>query len=72
MSAPILMRATLLSLRGNALAQAENRRMSDSALVFAVLLIGGLAFLAIFFSIIVTSVRESKANEPPPEISHQH
>jgi hypothetical protein len=72
MSAPILMRATLLSLRGNALAQAENRRMSDSALVFAVLLIGGLAFLAIFFSIIVTSVRESKANEPPSEISHQH
>jgi len=57
MNAPILMRATVLSLRGNALVRAENRPMSDGELVFVVLLIGGLAFMAIFASIIIRSVR---------------
>jgi hypothetical protein len=70
MNAPILMRATLLSLRGNAFTRAENRPMSDGALVFIVLLIGGLGFAAIFSSIIIRSVRESKANEPPSGLSH--
>ena len=70
MSAPILMRAALLSLRGNALARAENRHMSDGALVFVVLLIGGLGFMAIILSVIIRSVRESKANEPPAGINH--
>gem|GEM_PF-2543939 len=72
MNAPILMRSTVLSLRGNALARAENRLMSDGALVFIVLLIGGFAFMAIFSSIVIRSVRESKANEPPAETSHLH
>ncbi|HXN09529.1 MAG TPA: hypothetical protein VN860_07680 [Candidatus Acidoferrales bacterium] len=44
--------------------------MSDGTLVFVVLLIGGFGFVAIFFSIIIRSVRESKANEPPAGISH--
>ena len=70
MNAPILMRVTWLSLRGNAFARAENRSMSDGTLVFVVLLIGGFGFVAIFFSIIIRSVRESKANEPPAGISH--
>jgi len=72
MNAPILMRATVLSLRGNAFAQAKNRDMSDGALVFVVLLIGGFTFMAIFFSIVIQSVRESKANEPPSSVSHHH
>jgi hypothetical protein len=70
MNAPILMRVTLLSLRGNAFARAENRPMSDGTLVFVVLLIGGLGFVAIFFSIIIRSVRESNANEPPAGTTH--
>jgi len=70
MNAPILMRSTVLSLRGNALVRAENRPMSDGELVFVVLLIGGLAFMAIFASIIIRSVRESKANEPPAGTAH--
>jgi len=44
--------------------------MSDSGLVFAVLFVGGAAFLAIFLWITVTSVRASDANEPPPGLSH--
>jgi len=44
--------------------------MSDSQLVLVVLLAGGAVFLAIFFSIVVASVRESKANEPPSGGSH--
>jgi hypothetical protein len=64
------MRSTALSLRGKAPSRAENRRMSDNGLVFAVLLVGGVAFLAIFFSITITCVRESDANDPPPELTH--
>ena len=44
--------------------------MSDSQMVLAVLLVGGIVFLAIFFSIVVASVRESNANEPPPGAGH--
>jgi hypothetical protein len=64
------MRTTPLSLRGKAPSRAENRRMSDNGLVFAVLFVGGVAFLAIFMSITVTSVRESDANDPPSELTH--
>ena len=66
----ILMREPRLSLRGKAPSQAENRCMGDSGLVFAVLLAGGIVFMAIFFSIIVASVRESDANEPPASLTH--
>jgi hypothetical protein len=64
------MREAPLSLRGKAPAQAENRCMSDTGLVFAVLFIGGAAFLSIFLWITVTSVRASDANEPPAGLSH--
>jgi len=39
-------------------------------MVLIVLLVGGAVFLGIFFSIIVASVRESKANEPPSGGGH--
>ena len=64
------MREPSLSLPGKAPRQAENRCMNDSQLVFAVLLTGGVVFLAIFFAIIVASVRESKANDPPAGLGH--
>jgi hypothetical protein len=64
------MREPPLSLRGKAQRQAENRCMNDSQLVVTVLLAGGVVFVAIFFSVIVASVRESKANEPPAGLGH--
>jgi threonine/homoserine/homoserine lactone efflux protein len=40
--------------------------MSDSALVYTILLVGGALYLAIILWATVTSVRESDANNPPP------
>ena len=64
------MREALFSLRGKARQRAEKRNMSDSALVVTVLFTGGAVFLAIFFSVVISCVRESKANEPPADTSH--
>ena len=60
------MRTTAFSLRGNALAQAEISRMSDSAMVYTILLIGGALYTIVILFTTVTSVRESDANNPPP------
>ena len=63
--------ARTLFLLGESVATSRKTQiMSDSQLVLVVLLAGGAVFLAIFFSIVVASVRESKANEPPSGGSH--
>jgi len=46
--------------------------MSDGALVATVLIIGGGLFLAIFLWVAAVRVRESHANDPPPNFSHDH
>jgi hypothetical protein len=44
--------------------------MSDGSLVFIILLLGGLFYLALMLWTTAVSARESDANEPPPEARH--
>jgi hypothetical protein len=44
--------------------------MSDGTLVFVILTLGGLFYIGLMLWTTVISVRESNANEPPPETHH--
>ena len=44
--------------------------MNDGTLVFVILTLGGLFYMALMLWTIVISVRESDANHPPPEAHH--
>ncbi|HXW51169.1 MAG TPA: hypothetical protein VEJ41_04195 [Candidatus Acidoferrales bacterium] len=44
--------------------------MSDSSMVFLVLTLGGLFYIGLMLWTTVISVRESHANDPPPNTHH--
>jgi hypothetical protein len=44
--------------------------MSDGTLVFVILALGGLFYMALMLWTTAIAVRESDANEPPPETHH--
>lgn len=55
---------------GKARPRDEIRCMNDGTLVFVILMLGGLFYMALILWTIVISVRESDANHPPPEAHH--
>jgi hypothetical protein len=48
----------------------NSQYMSDGSLVFILLLLGGLFYLALMLWTTAVHVRESDANKPPPETHH--
>jgi hypothetical protein len=66
----VLNRVGPFSLPGMAGPRDENRCMTDGALVFLILTLGGLFYMALMLWTTVISVRESDANNPPPGAHH--